>query len=453
DAQVDFLVLDATNALIYERQSHALMKAIRTLQEQGANPPRLVYYTNTESGKTMQKIYDTFYREGAPVRFPETWYYLEGKPLIIGRTKEAQDKEYWSFFTFREAQWPNEPNQDNGWPWIDFTRPQHVFSNLKGEREIINVSVCQHPNPEAGMGGSAFYGNMDNWGRSYRNGEMGNPETDIFWGYNFQEQWDYALEQDLPFIFITGWNEWVAGRWGSTDNNPEHSYFCDQASPEYSRDIEPTLTAGLKDNYYMQMIANIRKYKGMSQIPQAGGERNITKWADWNKVKLLYTDYRGDTQMRDHPGAESNPPRRYVNKTGRNDFVNMKVARSKTEIFFLAETAEPIVRGDDETWMRLYINQDSDHTTGWHGYDLRVNGGKELQKFTGEKWETLAPVNLKIEGNRLMYTIPLEVIAGKNGTISFEFKWSDNMQQEDPMDWYINGDVAPGGRLNFIYRN
>ena len=52
-----------------------------------------------------------------------------------------------------------------------------------------------------------------------------------------------------------------------------------------------------------------------------------------------------------------------------------------------------------------------------------------------------------------MYTIPLEVIAGKNGTISFEFKWSDNMQQEDPMDWYINGDVAPGGRLNFIYRN
>ena len=211
DAQVDFLVLDATNALIYERQSHALMKAIRTLQEQGANPPRLVYYTNTESGKTMQKIYDTFYREGAPVRFPETWYYLEGKPLIIGRTKEAQDKEYWSFFTFREAQWPNEPNQDNGWPWIDFTRPQHVFSNLKGEREIINVSVCQHPNPEAGMGGSAFYGNMDNWGRSYRNGEMGNPETDIFWGYNFQEQWIMPLNRIFPSSSSpVGMNGWPA---------------------------------------------------------------------------------------------------------------------------------------------------------------------------------------------------------------------------------------------------
>lgn len=34
-----------------------------------------------------------------------------------------------------------------------------VYSNASGEREIINVSVSQHPDWEAGMGGSAFYGN------------------------------------------------------------------------------------------------------------------------------------------------------------------------------------------------------------------------------------------------------------------------------------------------------
>lgn len=451
DAQVDFLVIDATNALIYEKQSHELMKAIRTLQKQGLNPPKMVYYTNTESGKSMQKIYDTYYRQGAPVRYPETWFYLDGKPLIIGRTKEAQGKEYHSFFTFRESQWPNEPNQDNGWPWIDFSRPQYVYRNLKGEREIINVSVSQHPNPAAGMGGSAFYGNKDNWGRSFRNGQMGNPDIDIIHGYNFQEQWDYALKQDVPFIFITGWNEWVAGRWGSTDGNPEHSYFCDQANPEYSRDIEPTLTAGLKDNYYMQMVANIRKYKGMRAVPKAGGEKSIKKWEDWEEIKPLYRDYAGDTEKRDQPGAVLVPQNHYINTTGRNDLLTTKVARDKQEIFFLAETAGPIIQGDDDTWMRLYINTDRNHATGWMGYDFRINRGEELQKFSAGKWETISQVKIKTEGNKLMYSFPLALISEKNNTIDLEFKWSDNMQQEDPMDWYLNGDVAPGGRYNFVF--
>ncbi|MBK5196143.1 MAG: hypothetical protein JJE08_08985 [Proteiniphilum sp.] len=452
EAQVDFLVIDATNTLIYEEQSEALMKAIRTLQKQGLNPPKMVYYTNTESGKTMQNIYDTYYRLGSPIRHPETWYHLEGKPLILGRTKEAQGSNYQSFFTFREAQWPNEPIQKNGWPWIDFVRPQHVYENLNGEREIINVSVSQHPNPAAGMGGSAFYGNKDNWGRSYRNGNMGDPEKDIVYGYNFQEQWDYALQQDVPFIFITGWNEWIAGRWGSTDGDPEHSYFCDQADPEYSRDIEPTMTAGLKDNYYMQMVANIRRYKGMNAFLKADKENSIKVWNDWEEVEPVYTDYQGDTEKRDHPGAVLNPPNHYVNTTGRNDFATLKVARDKNEIFFLAETVNPIIVENDQQWMRLYLNSDRDYSTGWNGYDLRISGGKELQRYSGGGWETIATVTVKTEGRRLMYSFPLELISGQNRALNFEFKWSDNMQKEDPMDWYLNGDVAPEGRFNYVYQ-
>ena len=452
DAQVDFLVIDATNALIYETQSAALMKAIRSLQQHGKNPPRLVYYTNTKSSDTMQKIYDTYYRSGAALHYPETWYLLEGKPLIIGRSKEAQGSDYQSFFTFRESQWPNEPVRENGWPWIDFVRPQHVYKNLKGEREIINVSVAQHPNPAAGMGGSAFYGNRENWGRSYRKGNAGNPEKDILYGYNFQEQWDHALAQNVPFIFITGWNEWIAGRWNSLDGNPEHSCFVDQANPEYSRDIEPTLTAGLKDNYYMQMVANIRRYKGVNPVPWASKQQKITDWRDWDKVKPIYMDYQGDTEERNHPGAVSNPVTRYINKTGRNDFVTLKVARDGKNIFFLAETAKTIVPGDDERWMRLYINSDRNHKTGWKGYDLRVNGGEDLQRYSDGKWNAIAGVTIKQEGNRLMYIFPVSLIPHKRDKLNFEFKWSDNMQAEDPMDWYLNGDVAPEGRFNYIYQ-
>jgi len=208
----------------------------------------------------------------------------------------------------------------------------------------------------------------------------------------------------------------------------------------------------LKDNYYMQMVANIRRYKGMSPLPKAEGDKSIQKWGDWNEIKPIYKDYIGDTEKRDHPGAVLVPQNHYVNTTGRNDLVTMKVARDKKDIFFLAETADPIIQGDDETWMRLYINNDRNHTTGWMGYDLRINKGKELQKYVEGKWETISQVNVKNEANRLMYSFPLSWLSTGTGVLNFEFKWSDNMQQEEPMDWYLNGDVAPEGRLNYIYQ-
>lgn len=453
DAGVDFLVLDATNTIIYEKQSVALMKAIKSIQDQGRKAPTLVYYTNTASGKTMQRIYDSFYKTGATYYYPTTWYYLEGKPLILGRTKEAQGMEYESFFTFREAQWPNEPEQLNGWPWIDFNRPQSVYKNLKGEREIINVSVAQHPNPSAGMGGAAFYGNMDNWGRSYRNGSHGNPDIDIRHGYNFQEQWDYALEQNIPFIFVTGWNEWIAGRWQSQDGHPEHSFFVDQANPEYSRDIEPTYTAGLKDNYYMQLVANIRRYKGIAPLPGVSSHKTIRTFSDWNTVKPVYIDYINDTQHRNYPGAETNPQKIYTNNTGRNDFYILKVAGDKNNLYFYAETVSDISKDITDNWMRLYINTDRKHDTGWNGYDFRINAGKQLQKYSDSQWITISTVTTVQKNNQLMYSFPVTDISLTPDSINFEFKWSDNMQDEnDPMDWYVNGDVAPGGRMNYVYK-
>ncbi len=452
-ADIDFLIIDATNTLIYTEQSETLMQAIETVQKQGIKVPKIVYYTNTRSGETMQKIYDAYYKPGAPHYHPDTWYYLEGKPLIIGITKEAEGKEFESFFTFRESQWPNEPVKSNGWPWIDFQRPQTVHLNSRGEREIINVSVAQHPNPAAGMGGSAFYGNTDNWGRSYRNNSHGNPITDIAYGYNFQEQWDYALTQDVPFIFITGWNEWVAGRWKSTDENPEHSYFCDQASPEYSRDIEPTRTSGINDNYYMQLISNVRRYKGMNDIPKAGSKKTIKKISDWQKIKPVYFDFIDDTGHRNHPGAQTNPAKTYINNTGQNDFHIMKVARNKKDIWFYAETKNEISKNNGDSWMRLYINSDRKYDKGWFGYDFRINAGKYLQKFSNGKWENIYEVNAVQNKNKLMYSFPLNYIFNDTENLNFEFKWSDNMQDEnDPLDWYINGDAAPDGRLNYIYK-
>jgi hypothetical protein len=453
DAGVDLLVIDATNRLIYSTQSEALMKAMDAVRAQGKTPPGIVFYTNTLSGEAIKEIYEQFYMEGAPYRHPGCWFHLDGKPLIIGATKDVKDQRCLDFFTIREAQWPTESQRVNGWPWISFTRKPEVHYNARGEKEIINVSVAQHPNPTAGMGGSAFYGNRNNWGRSYRNNSHGNPETDIFYGYNFQEQWDYALKEDVPFVFVTGWNEWIAGRWDSHDKNPEHSWFCDQASPEYSRDIEPSLTAGLKDHYYMQLVNNIRRYKGVEKTTASGPLLlPVTNLNDWDRMGAVYTDYTGDAQHRNHPGAQSEPATTYTNTTGRNDFHIMKVAHNKENIFFYVKTVNDITPNMGDNWMRLYIDADRNAATGWKGYDYRIVGGATLQRYINGEWKN---VNKKafdhtIEKNKMMIAVPRSFLH-LMPTLNFEFKWADNMQAEDPMDWYVNGDTAPGGRFNYVY--
>ncbi|MFB2119548.1 hypothetical protein [Parapedobacter sp. 2B3] len=447
DAGVDFLVLDATNRITYTHETDVLMQAMETVRKQGKQPPKIVFYTNTKSGEGMQEIYENHYKEGAPYRYPDCWYYLEGKPLIIGLSKQAAGRDYERFFTIRESQWPNEPAKVDGWPWIEFQRPQKVYINHKGEREIVNVSAAQHPNLDASMGGSAFYGATGNWGRSFRNGSPGNPETDILHGYNIQEQWDFALKQNVPFVFITGWNEWIAGKWRRTSGNLNHAHFVDQANSEYSRDIEPSWTSNLRDLYYMQMVGNIRHYKGTEKVPVSKVvKRKIASWADWDKIDACYVDYVGDVTHRHHPGAQSEPKVIYDNQTGRNDLDTLKVAASPSSLHFYVSTVNDITPVSADDWMTLWLNTDQSYESGWNGFDFRVVGGNRLERYKDGSWQRIAEVDYRLAGNRLMVDVPLKPL-GLPAVSDLEFKWSDNMQKADPIDWYINGDAAPGGRF------
>ena len=452
DAQVDFLILDATNRLTYAPQVKALLEALKTVREQGKKAPKLVFYTNTGSADAMQEIYDTFYSESAKDKDQESWFILDGKPLIIGLGKDAKGRNYEQFFTIRESQWPNEPEKVDGWPWIEFQRPQKVYKNNRGEREIINVSASQHPNLDASMGGSAFYGAAGNWGRSYRKGHPGNPEKDIFFGYNIQEQWDYALSQDVPFVFVTGWNEWIAGKWSRSDEKKNQAHFVDQANAEYSRDIEPTWTGGLKDNYYMQMISNILRYKGMDALKKVQSIDKLPELKGWNKMEDIYVDYVGDILKRYHPGAQSEPTVQYKNESGRNDLKTLKFASSPKELGFYVQTNNKLTERNSNNWMVLWLNTDANYNSGWFGYDYRVINGNQLQQFSNGFWKEFGTVDFDVSENELLIKIPNSTIGLPSKGFSIEFKWSDNMMKDDPLDWYINGDTAPGGRLNLTVK-
>jgi hypothetical protein len=59
-----------------------------------------------------------------------------------------------------------------------------------------------------------------------------------------------------------------------------------------------------------------------------------------------------------------------------------------------------------------------------------------------------------VNGKTLVIQVKRSVfnLASEKG-IDFEFKWSDNMQEDgNIMDFYENGDVAPGERFNYVYR-
>lgn len=470
DAGVDFIVFDTTNGYIYDARVKELLAVWYEYLEMGVDVPQIAFYTNSNSGTTMQNIYRNFYNNKALAkkypRLNELWYNWDGKPMIVGNVSEASD-ELKEFFTIKQSQWPTEGRKDNGFPWMEFSRSLKETSvyGVGGRKEVVNVSVAQH-SATVCFSKTAWYGANDRT-RCWHNGRNDTSKDAILYGYNFAEQWDFAIKQDPEMIFVTGWNEWVAQRQPTTSSG--QIIFVDCADYNTSRDVEPT--AGIfGDNYYMQMVEYIRKYKGAEGRVYVGDDQTIDingSFAQWDaqSVTAKYRDYKNDTVDRKQNGFGKE---KYENLTGRNDIVNMKVAHDKENIYFYVDTAEAITPASEGNWMSLFIDSGVDGNKNWYGYDFAVNidapngNTGTLSKATGGSWgwEKAGTVQMKVEGNKLMLAIKRADlgIVENNGkpVINIQFKWADNYQKDeegnfDIWTFYKDGDAAPYGRLNYIY--
>jgi uncharacterized protein YxjI len=77
-----------------------------------------------------------------------------------------------------------------------------------------------------------------------------------------------------------------------------------------------------------------------------------------------------------------------------------------------------------------------------------------VEKNVGDRWEwkEVEKSSYVVKNNRLEIQIDREILDMEGKTVDFEFKWNDNMQENgNIMDFYVNGDTAPGGRFNFVY--
>lgn len=450
DAGVDFLVFDTTNALIYENVVLRLCEVFEQQRQLGEHVPQIAFMVNTQAGPTARKIYDLLYKPG---RYPELWFRWQGKPLLLCDPAEAS-KEVSDFFTLRKAHWPFElVNTQNAWHW-EATYPQvYSYDRNPSVPEQVNVSVGQNLHQKTGQVEMMSTG----WarGRSFHDGRMDTHPDAYAYGLNFEEQWRRALDLDPNVVFVTGWNEWIAMQLNQAEGP---AIFCDQFNLEFSRDVE-MMKDGYGDNYYTQMAANIRRFKGMTPAPQASAAQTIGisgPFSQWDEIQPQYRDHGLDTLPRDFPGCGKN---HYAVDSGRNDFRVLKVAQDDQNVYFYAQTADPITPHTDPNWMWLLLHVDGSVAPTWEGFSFRVNGQVSGAGETsveaclgGWQWRHVGAAAYGVEGNQLHVAVPRQLLGIRPGGFAIDFKWIDNAAKPgDILNAYVDGDAAPGGRFRYRY--
>ncbi len=486
NAGVDVIFTDNTNGTSTWRSSYTvLMDTWTEAMNDGLKTPKVSFmlpfwdkdYTNAQ----LQSLYLDIYRPG---KWDNLWFYWEDKPMLMAIQESVKannsniEKEIANYFTFRAGQpdylFHPEKREHGSWGWLSMY-PQATYAgsreNVKsGKIEQITVGIAMNHDYEnkalAAMSGNHIAG------RSYTSTYPDRFEKEgaeaSKWGYNFAEQWEYALEVDPQVVFVTGWNEFRVGRyetWPEGSVAAVENAFPDQYNDEFSRDIEPT-KGELKDHYYYQLVNYVRKFKGARAIPTPSVSTTIDLNAgedQWKNVEPYYAAYIGNTDDRNCQGYGSLV---YTETSGRNDIIGAQVARDDEFVYFHVECAENITPYTDNLWMTLYIDTDQQNQ-GWETFEYVINKSAAsadtvvLEKFIGEGYnsEKVADCAYKVDGRYMTVKVAKSDLGLSGNDYTINFSWTDNVHDEgdetkfsgDIMDFYISGDVAPGARFKYSY--
>jgi len=454
DAGVDLIVFDTSNGPTYPRNYTKLFEVFHAMRQLGNRTPQVAFLTPFGNPRAVvAQLYRQVYSKHLG---EDLWFGWEGKPLILADLQQV-DPEPRAFFTFRKPQpsYFEGPTGPNMWSWLE-VYPQHLFRNAASEKEQMSVGVAQNAVGRR-LGSMSELGAR---GRSFHGGRQASEQGAVLQGYNLAEQCGRVLKEDPRVAFMTGWNEWIAGRFDEFNGIRTPPMFVDEFDQEHSRDIEP-MRGGHGDNYYYQAVDFIRRYKGVRQVPPVTPHaiQIDGRFDDWRLIGPEYRDTIGDAVRRNHPGWGTAGP--YVNTTGRNDLVAAKVSFDQHNVYFYVRTREPITPSTDPNWMMLLIDADHNPATGWLGYDFIVNRTNVRREVTrverclGNVYRWGSPVDIpyRVSGNELELAIPRSVLGIAKLPATIDFTWADNIQQTgDASDFTLNGDVAANDRFNYRAR-
>jgi hypothetical protein len=463
NAGVDYLCIDATNRVVYTESIENLFRILLKFTEQGFQAPKVVFYTNSLSGATVDDLYNQFYKSG---QYEQVWFRPTGKPLIIGITENnanASDMtKYHSFtdfikpgmqeyFDVRESQWPNGDYNPQSIPWMSWQYPQW---NHTGS---VAVPVAQHSHTV--IDASAMHPESS---RGY-NHLTQQVEKDWTAGANFQTMWDAVFDSrdTINNVLVTSFNEWMAIKYANAHGR-DHVFFVDVFNHEFSRDIE-MMKGGYNDNFYLQLVGNIRKFKltAGKQTDYPTKTISVRKATEetWKKAKAIYVDFAGDAISRNFTNAAGTFF--YTDSSNRNDITEIRVIHDKKNVYFMIKTLDDITayNGTDANWMNILIGDGSNTASSFAGYQYLINrkpeekGKTSVEKSTGGyQWQSVGKAEYSVKGNLMQVAIPLSALGLTAEHCAFEFKIADHVTHcDDIMDYYVSGDSAPIGRLSYSY--
>ncbi|MBQ2255453.1 MAG: hypothetical protein II330_01195, partial [Clostridia bacterium] len=471
-AGVDFIVLDTSNNVLYENVTAVLFELLLEYQEAGWEVPRVVYYLGKHDlgadKAVFKQVYNIFYAKDT---YKSLWFTPNDpeKPMIIApdnviaafkTSSNAQEKSFAAFFDFRVTQWPiaapvNEPVYEYGAPWISFEYPQ------TSQEGWINLSIAQHVTVN-------MTDTKNSRGRGWHptekvKGKWKGENDHENWrqNLNFQAQWNTVFEmtpeqraQDARFVFLTGWNEWVAEKIRTGSGT---YYTVDTFNAEYSRDIEPSRSSGMKDYAYFQTIMNIHNdnfapavhYEYPATTPDITTDDAV--WAG----APTYRDFTGECADRNFKAMAGELV--YTDTTGRNDIDTISILHDAEYLYFRISCVEDITAHgeNDAGWMNLWLKTANAKDELFCGYEYvlnrEVSGSKSA--ILNAKGESVGEADVNVLGKVMIVRVPLSAIGLDAHNYQIEFKVTDNVQdmENDPLNLYSTGDAAPIGSLNFSY--
>ena len=467
-AGVDFIFFDHTNALIYDNVVLKVCKVIDEMQKEGWNPPKIASYTHSRSFQTVRALYEAIYR---PQHYPDTWYRVDGKPMIIAYTDANDDiaeaisrsdtsydpgtlsSEILDFFHFYKPNWPYDPTYPNGFTWVEWSFPQPYHS----ESQMMNVTVASHPG--CPMSFSLTREGHINWGRGWSPALRQNISEDVDKGTFFQAQWDEAIRFDPPMVSVGGWNEWIAYK----QLYDGEYMLCDAASKEFSRDIEP-MKGGYEDAFYLQLIRNIRRYKGTQEHLRSAAEPMTIDlkgdMAQWDKVSYVMRNTDACFMARNNYGNTQKV--HYAQPAPTDKIEEIRVAHDDAYIYLYIKGKEAFsMPAGKRNWCNVFIGTGEPSLKGWESYEYIVGSTvsgeiASIGKFSGSGFTTTdaGKATLVRSGDVLQLSIPRDVV-GLAGDGASQFYFKVSMGVDTPsniMSTYTSGCAMPMGRLSYLYK-
>ena len=469
-AGIDFLYLDYSNSSYeYPTALQAILNVILELQAEGYENVPLVTFmlpdSEADSAAKVRSLYDNWYSDS---RYRTCWFRADRslnpsyRPMVVGHFSSVTDETLREELWLKEMQWPSDAADENSFPWIEWNEAGTSQPNHGG---IMNVSVAQHVRSwsstsytDSLQGGHSYAYRARGW-TPEEPGEYGTEESNVLAGTNFAFQWQNALaaKDDLNMVTVTGWNEWAAIK-VNYPSYPDYGVFNDLFNCTFSRDIE-MMKGGYGDNYYMQLVENIRAFKGIT----VAGSDNVAlhpqasagSAAEASALPAVFCDIGADAAVRTSRSVGGVYD--YRDESARNNIVTVSVGNDEEYLYVAATCEEPVSAQDagGAGWMNVWL---SSAGGGWDGYNFVVGRTRSETEASVEAFGESGALSAagsaayEVAGDTVLYKIPLSLLNVSARTV-IGVKVTDNLQNFGSADdFYVSGDSAPLGRLNYAYK-